>query len=124
MLKNVQESFRILQDTEEYKRLVAAGYDPIKARQYVLDNVLGVQIDLEAREAAENIVQFQGELGQEFRDAGLNPSVSPGRKVFQELGGYDVFEPGTKQAQIATGALDVGFQILSPENFLISGCLI
>ena len=108
-------------DTEEYKRLVAAGYDPIKARQYVLDNVLGVQIDLEAREAAENIVQFQGELGQEFRDAGLNPSVSPGRKVFQELGGYDVFEPGTKQAQIATGALDVGFQILSPENFLTLG---
>jgi len=72
-------------DTDEYKRLVASGYDPIQARQYVLDNVLGEQIDVEARETAENIVQFQGELGQQFKNAGLNPSVSPGRKVFQEL---------------------------------------
>ena len=76
-------------DTKEYKRLVSAGYDPIQAREYVLENVLGTQIDIESRETAENIVQFQGELGQEFKNAGLNPSVSPGRKVFQELGLYE-----------------------------------
>ena len=108
-------------DTDEYKRLVASGYDPIQARQYVLDNVLGEQIDVEARETAENIVQFQGELGQQFKNAGLNPSVSPGRKVFQELGGYELYEPGTKQAQFATGALDFGFQIASPENWVTLG---
>jgi hypothetical protein len=108
-------------DTDEYKRLVASGYDPIQARQYVLDNVLGEQIDVEARETAENIVQFQGELGQQFKNAGLNPSVSPGRKVFQELGGYELYEPGTKQAQFATGALDFGFQIASPENWATLG---
>ncbi len=108
-------------DTDEYKRLVASGYDPIQARQYVLDNVLGEQIDVEARETAENIVQFQGELGEQFKNAGLNPSVSPGRKVFQELGGYELYEPGTKQAQFATGALDFGFQIASPENWVTLG---
>ena len=108
-------------DTDEYKRLVAAGYDPIQARQYVLDNVLGTQIDVQARETAENIVQFQGELGKQFKNAGLNPSVSPGRKVFQELGLYELYEPGTKQAQFATGALDFGFQILSPENWVTAG---
>jgi hypothetical protein len=108
-------------NTDEYKRLVASGYDPIQARQYVLDNVLGEQIDVEARETAENIVQFQGELGQQFKNAGLNPSVSPGRKVFQELGGYELYEPGTKQAQFATGALDFGFQIASPENWVTLG---
>ena len=108
-------------DTDEYKRLVASGYDPIQARQYVLDNVLGEQIDVEARETAENIVQFQGELGQQFKNAGLNPSVSPGRKIFQELGGYELYEPGTKQAQFATGALDFGFQIASPENWVTLG---
>ena len=108
-------------DTDEYKRLVASGYDPIQARQYVLDNVLGEQIDVEARETAENIVQFQGELGQQFKNAGLNPSVSPGRKVFQELGLYELYEPGTKQAQFATGALDFGFQIASPENWVTLG---
>jgi len=108
-------------DTDEYKRLVAAGYDPIQARQYVLDNVLGTQVDIEARETAENIVQFQGELGQQFKNAGLNPSVSPGRKVFQELGLYELYEPGTKQAQFATGALDFGFQVLSPENWVTAG---
>ena len=27
-------------------------------------NVLGTQIDVESRETAENIIQFQGELGQ------------------------------------------------------------
>jgi hypothetical protein len=108
-------------DTDEYKRLVASGYDPIQARQYVLDNVLGEQIDVESRETAENIVQFQGELGQQFKNAGLNPSVSPGRKVFQELGLYELYEPGTKQAQFATGALDFGFQIASPENWATLG---
>ena len=108
-------------DTDEYKRLVASGYDPIQARQYVLDNVLGEQIDVEARETAENIVQFQGELGQQFKNAGLNPSVSPGRKVFQELGFYNVYEPGTRQAQLATGALDFGFQLASPENWATLG---
>ena len=108
-------------ETPEYKKLVAAGYDPIQARQYVLDNVLGTQVDVEARETAENIVQFQGELGKEFKNAGLNPSVSPGRKVFQELGLYELYEPGTKQAQFATGALDFGFQILSPENYATFG---
>ena len=108
-------------DTDEYKRLVASGYDPIQARQYVLDNVLGTQIDLESRETAENIVQFQGELGKQFKNAGLNPSVSPGRKVFQELGLYNVYEPGTKQAQFATGALDFGFQLASPENWATLG---
>ena len=108
-------------DTDEYKRLVASGYDPIQARQYVLDNVLGTQIDVESRETAENIVQFQGELGEQFKNAGLNPSVSPGRKVFQELGLYNVYEPGTKQAQFATGALDFGFQLASPENWATLG---
>src|SRR5210317_1471078 len=108
-------------DTEEYKKLIAAGHDPIYAREYVLQEVLGTQIDVESREAAENIIQFQGELGQQFKNAGLNPSVSPGRKVFQELGGYDLFEPGTKQAQLATGALDFGFQLLSPENWVTLG---
>ena len=108
-------------DTDEYKRLVASGYDPIQARQYVLDNVLGTQIDVESREIAENIVQFQGELGEQFKNAGLNPSVSPGRKVFQELGLYNVYEPGTKQAQFATGALDFGFQLASPENWATLG---
>jgi len=108
-------------DTEEYKKLIAAGHDPIYAREYVLQEVLGTQIDVESREAAENIIQFQGELGQQFKNAGLNPSVSPGRKVFQELGGYDLFEPGTKQAQLATGALDFGFQLVSPENWATAG---
>ena len=108
-------------DTKEYKRLVSAGYDPIQAREYVLENVLGTQIDIESRETAENIVQFQGELGQEFKNAGLNPSVSPGRKVFQELGLYDLYEPGTKQAQFGSGALDFGFQLLSPENWATAG---
>jgi hypothetical protein len=108
-------------DTKEYKRLVAAGYDPIQAREYVLENVLGTQIDIESRETAENIVQFQGELGKEFKNAGLNPSVSPGRKVFQELGLYELYEPGTKQAQFGTGALDFGFQLLSPENWATAG---
>lgn len=108
-------------DTKEYKRLVSAGYDPIQAREYVLENVLGTQIDIESRETAENIVQFQGELGQEFKNAGLNPSVSPGRKVFQELGLYDLYEPGTKQAQFGSGALDFGFQLLSPENWATFG---
>ena len=108
-------------DTKEYKRLVAAGYDPIQAREYVLENVLGSQIDIESRETAENIVQFQGELGKEFKNAGLNPSVSPGRKVFQELGLYELYEPGTKQAQFGTGALDFGFQLLSPENWATAG---
>src|SRR6056300_162781 len=108
-------------DTDEYKRLVAAGYDLIQARQYVLDNVLGTQVDIESRETAENIVQFQGELGEQFKNAGLNPSVSPGRKVFQELGLYELYEPGTKQAQFATGALDFGFQIASPENWATLG---
>lgn len=108
-------------DTKEYKRLVSAGYDPIQAREYVLENVLGTQIDIESRETAENIVQFQGELGQEFKNAGLNPSVSPGRKVFQELGLYELYEPGTKQAQFGSGALDFGFQLLSPENWATAG---
>jgi hypothetical protein len=108
-------------DTDEYKRLVASGYDPIQAREYVLKNVLGTQIDIEAEETAQNVVQFQGELGQQFKDAGLNPSVSPGQAVFKNFGGYDVFEPGTKQAQLITGALDVGFQILSPENWFTFG---
>ena len=108
-------------DTKEYKRLVSAGYDPIQAREYVLENVLGKQIDIESRETAENIVQFQGELGQEFKNAGLNPSVSPGRKVFQELGLYELYEPGTKQAQFGSGALDFGFQLLSPENWATAG---
>ena len=107
-------------DTDEYKRLVAAGYDPIEARERALKS-LGTQIDVESRETAENIVQFQGELGQQFKNAGLNPSVSPGRKVFQELGGYELYEPGTKQAQFATGALDFGFQIASPENWVTLG---
>ena len=108
-------------DTEEYKKLIAAGHDPIYAREYVLQEVLGTQIDVESREAAKNIVQFQGELGQEFKNAGLNPSVSPGRKVFQEFGGYDLFEPGTKAAQRITGALDFGFQLVSPENWATFG---
>ena len=108
-------------DTDEYKRLVAAGRDPIEAREWVLKNVLGTQIDVESRETAENIVQFQGELGEQFKNAGLNPSVSPGRKVFQELGFYKLYEPGTKQAQFATGALDFGFQLVSPENFATLG---
>mgnify|MGYP003109223681 FL=1 len=108
-------------DTEEYKKLIAAGHDPIYAREYVLQEVLGTQIDVESREAAENIIQFQGELGQQFKNAGLNPSVSPGRKVFQEFGGYDLFEPGTKQAQTITGALDFGFQLASPENWATLG---
>ena len=60
-------------------------------------------------------------MGQQFKNAGLNPSVSPGRKVFQELGGYELYEPGTKQAQFATGALDFGFQIASPENWVTLG---
>tara|TARA_R100000030_G_scaffold45170_1_gene34112 strand:+ start:703 stop:5622 length:4920 start_codon:yes stop_codon:yes gene_type:complete len=107
-------------DTDEYKRLVAAGYDPIEARERAL-KLLGTQIDVESRETAENIVQFQGELGQQFKNAGLNPSVSPGRKVFQELGLYELYEPGTKQAQFATGALDFGFQIASPENWATLG---
>ena len=107
-------------DTDEYKRLVAAGYDPIEARERALKS-LGTQIDVESRETAENIVQFQGELGQQFKNAGLNPSVSPGRKVFQELGLYELYEPGTKQAQFATGALDFGFQIASPENWATLG---
>ena len=107
-------------DTDEYKRLVAAGYDPIEARERALKS-LGTQIDVEARETAENIVQFQGELGQQFKNAGLNPSVSPGRKVFQELGLYELYEPGTKQAQFGTGALDFGFQLASPENWATLG---
>ena len=108
-------------DTEEYKKLIAAGHDPIYAREYVLQEVLGTQIDVESREAAENIIQFQGELGQQFKNAGLNPSVSPGRKVFQEFGGYDLFEPGTKAAQRITGAFDFGFQLVSPENWATLG---
>ena len=108
-------------DTDEYKRLVAGGFDPMEAREYVLENVLGTQIDIESRETAENVVQFQGELGKQFQKAGLNPSVSPGRKIFQELGFYNLYEPGTKTAQRATGALDVGFQILSPENWVTFG---
>jgi hypothetical protein len=108
-------------DTDEYKRLVAAGTDPIQARQYVLDNVLGTQIDIESRETAENIVQFQGQLGEQFKNAGLNPSISPGRKVFKELGLYELYEPGTKQAQFGTGALDFGFQLASPENWATLG---
>lgn len=108
-------------ETEEYKRLVAGGFDPIYAREYVLENVLGTQIDIESREAAENVVQFQGELGRQFQEAGLVPSVSPGRKVFQEFGLYNLYEPGTKTAHNATGILDVGFQLLSPENWATFG---
>ena len=108
-------------DTKEYKRLVSAGYDPIQAREYVLENVLGTQIDIESRETAENVIQFQGELAKEFKNAGINPSVSPGRAVFKNLGGYELYEPGTKQAQFATGALDFAFQILSPENWATLG---
>jgi hypothetical protein len=108
-------------NTDEYKRLVASGYDPIQARQYVLDNVLGVQINKEVKETANNIVQFQGELGEQFKNAGLNPSVSPGRKVFEKLGGYNVYEPGTEEAHKMTGALDIGFQLLSPENWVTFG---
>ena len=52
---------------------------------------LGTQIDIESREAAENVVQFQGELGRQFQEAGLVPSVSPGRKVFQEFGLYNLY---------------------------------
>ena len=108
-------------DTDEYKQLVAAGYDPIQAREYVLNNVLGEQIDLDVREKAETVVQFQGELGEQFKRAGITPSVSPGRKVFKDIGGYNVFEPGTKQAQFITGALDVGFQLADPVNWVTFG---
>ena len=108
-------------DTEEYKKLIAAGHDPIYAREYVLKEILGDSIDEDVMEQARTVVQFQGELGKQFKNAGLVPSVSPGRKVFKDIGGYDVFEPGTKAAHLITGALDIGFNLLDPVNYLTFG---
>jgi len=108
-------------DTEEYKKLIAAGHDPIYAREYVLKEILGDSIDEDVMEQATTVVQFQGELGKQFKNAGLVPSVSPGRKVFKDIGGYNVFEPGTNAAHLITGALDIGFNLLDPVNYLTFG---
>ena len=95
--------------TDEYKNLVQSGVDPVEAREFVLDNVLGVQIYEEQRKKAETAIQFTGERAERFEEAGLDPTVTIGRWLFKPLD--DIIEPGTTAYKNITGTLDVLAQI-------------
>ena len=95
--------------TDEYKNLVQSGVDPVEAREFVLDNVLGVQIYEEQRKKAETAIQFTGERAERFEEAGLNPTVTIGRWLFKPLD--DIIEPGTTAYKNITGTLDILAQV-------------
>ena len=95
--------------TPEYKNLLAAGVDPAEAREFVLDNILGVNIYEEQRKKAETAIQFTGERAEKFRAAGLDPTVTIGRWLFKPID--EVIEPGTDMYNNLTGTLDIIAQI-------------
>ena len=94
--------------TSEYKNLLASGVDPLEAREWVRDNILGVQIYEEQKRKA-NQIQFVGERAEKFRAAGLDPTVTIGRYLFKPVD--DIIEPGTKAYNYITGAIDIVAQI-------------
>tara|TARA_R100001530_G_scaffold136336_1_gene116531 strand:+ start:954 stop:5714 length:4761 start_codon:yes stop_codon:yes gene_type:complete len=95
--------------TPEYKNLLQAGVDPAEAREFVLDNVLGVNIFEEQRKKAETGIQFTGERAEMFRAAGLEPTVTIGRWLFKPVD--EVIEPGTDLYNNLTGMVDILAQI-------------
>ncbi len=96
--------------TDEYKNLLAAGVDPLAAREFVRDNILGVQIYEEQKKKA-NQIQFVGERAEKFRAAGLEPTVTIGRYLFKPID--EIIEPGTKAYNYMTGAIDIIAQIFA-----------
>lgn len=95
--------------TPEYKNLLQAGVDPAEAREFVLNNVLGVNIYEEQRKKAETGIQFTGERAEMFRAAGLEPTVTIGRWLFKPID--EVIEPGTDLYNNLTGMIDILAQI-------------
>ena len=106
--------------TDEYKNMLAAGVDPLVAREFVLDNVLGVQIYEQQRKKAEEAIQFTGERAERFEEAGLKPTVTIGRWLFKPVD--EIIEPGTAAYNNITGALDILAQIfLDPVGLATMG---
>jgi len=95
--------------TDEYKNMLAAGVDPLVAREFVLDNVLGVQIYEQQRKKAEEAIQFTGERAERFEEAGLKPTVTIGRFLFKPVD--EIIEPGTTAYNNITGVIDILAQI-------------
>ena len=96
--------------TDEYKNLLQSGMDPLEAREWVRDNVLGVNIYEEQKKKA-NQIQFVGERADKFRDAGLDPTVTIGRYLFKPVD--EIIEPGTKAYNYITGAIDIVANIVA-----------
>lgn len=95
--------------TDEYKNMLAAGVDPLVAREFVLDNVLGVQIYEQQKKRAEEAIQFTGERAERFEEAGLDPTVTIGRYLFKPID--EIIEPGTTAYNNITGVIDILAQI-------------
>lgn len=108
------------EDTDEFKELIDKGIDPVIAREYVMNNVLGEQIYANAKKAQTQNIQFVGERAKKFEEAGLEPIVTPGRFLFKPLD--DIFEPGTRMYNTMTGFLDAAAQLfLDPATYLTAG---
>ena len=108
------------EDTDEFKELIDKGIDPVIAREYVMNNVLGEQIYANAKKAQTQNIQFVGERAKKFEEAGLEPIVTPGRYLFKIFDG--IFEPGTRMYNTMTGFLDAAAQLfLDPATYLTAG---
>jgi len=108
------------EDTDEFKELIDKGIDPVIAREYVMNNVLGEQIYANAKKAQTQNIQFVGERAKKFEEAGLEPIVTPGRYLFKPFD--DIFEPGTRMYNTMTGFLDAALQIFAdPSTYVTLG---
>ncbi len=108
------------EDTDEFVELIDKGIDPVIAREYVMQNVLGEQIYDNAKKAQTQNIQFVGERAKKFEEAGIAPIVTPGRYLFKPLDG--IFEPGTRMYNTMTGFLDAALQIFAdPTTYLTLG---
>ena len=99
------------ENTDEFKELIDKGIDPVIAREFVMQNVLGEQIYQNAKKAQTQNIKFVGERAKKFEAAGLDPIVTPGRYLFKPLD--DIFEPGTRMYNTMTGLLDAALQIFA-----------